>query len=195
MPAQKERFSQIRAGNIEPHWWVDFKREWTYAGANEEERAKMRSNKRKRSIDTSNSSGPYFTEVPQWGCSCPAFFRNRFLLCKHLVRQTVNTPNGKRRRLLRCGFERRTTSPFLILKDLDNNDNTSETQAVAQVAENYDVDSFPDSYDVEAGEDPDEEACIYVESNWELFEQAFERIRSEKAANNWRHVGAMMKWS
>ena len=63
MPAQKEQFSQIRAGIIEPHWWVDFKKEWTYAGANNEERARLRSNKRKRIINIGGSNSSYFTEV------------------------------------------------------------------------------------------------------------------------------------
>ncbi|CAG8667339.1 9580_t:CDS:2 [Ambispora leptoticha] len=195
VPAQIDRFSQILNGIIEPCWWEDFKKEWIYAGASDEERAKIRSNKRKRSVDERDSNSLYFTEVAQWVCSCPAFFRNRFLLCKHLVRQTINTPNGKRRRLLRCGFKRRTMPPFLILNDLGTNDISPEAQAVAQVAENNIVDSFPDSYNANADEDPDEEARAYVESNWELFEQAFNRINSEKATNNWRHVSAMMKWS
>ncbi|CAG8759163.1 10802_t:CDS:1, partial [Cetraspora pellucida] len=55
------------------------------------------------------------------------------------------------------------------------------------------ADNSPDSYDINPGEDPNEEACLYIESNWELFTQAFERIHSEKSANNWLHVRAMMR--
>ncbi|CAG8457444.1 9552_t:CDS:2 [Cetraspora pellucida] len=170
-------------------------KEWTYAGANDEERARLHSNKRKRSINIGESNGPYFTEVARWVCSCLAFVKNRFFLCKHLVKQTINTSNGKRRCLLRCRFERRTTPPFLVLNDPDTGDTTSlETQDVAQIAETQVANGFLDSYNVNAEEDPEEKARTYVESNWKLFEQAFKRICSEKDANNWRHVGAMMKW-
>ncbi|CAG8717330.1 8425_t:CDS:2, partial [Cetraspora pellucida] len=165
-------------------------REWTYVGANDEEREKLRGNKRKRSIDIGESNSSYFTEVARWVCSCHTFVKNHFFLCKHLVRQTVNTSNKKRRRLLRCRFEHHTTPPFLTLIDPDTSDTTS--LKTAQIVEAH-ADGFSDSYNVNADEDPDKEAHTYVESNWELFKQAFRRICSEKAANNWRHIGAMMK--
>ena len=103
----------------------------------------------------------YFTDISRWVCSCPGFVRNRFLLCKHLVRQCVNTPDGKRRRLIRSEFERRTTPPFLII----NNLNTDIPDAqVVQVSETP-IDNSPDNHGIDIDEDPDEEARVYVESN------------------------------
>ncbi|CAG8438552.1 931_t:CDS:2, partial [Scutellospora calospora] len=75
------------------------------------------------------------------------------------------------------------------------NDEEQIKLQAAQIGETHVANSFLDSYIVDADEDPDEEARTYVESNWELFEQAFKKICSEKADNNWRHVSAMMKWS
>ncbi|CAG8691979.1 10260_t:CDS:1, partial [Cetraspora pellucida] len=119
---------------------------------------------------------------------------NHFLLCKHLVRQTVDTPNGKRRCLIRCKFTCHTTPPFLILNNHDTNKTTSpEVQAAVYTDETYVVNNFSSSYNADLDKNLDEEAYNYVEANWKLFKQAFERICSKKNANNWRQVSAMMK--
>jgi hypothetical protein len=34
--------------------------------------------------------GTYLTDIDKWVCSCPRFFKSRFLMCKHLIR-AVNT--------------------------------------------------------------------------------------------------------
>ncbi|CAG8565283.1 16687_t:CDS:2 [Cetraspora pellucida] len=75
-----------------------------------------------------------------------------------------------------------TTPLFLVLNDLGTNDTILlETQITEIHVDN----GFLNSYDANAEKDPDKEACTYIESNWELFEQAFRRICTKKAANNW----------
>ncbi|CAG8767311.1 17304_t:CDS:1, partial [Cetraspora pellucida] len=89
--------------------------------------------------------------------------------------------------LLKNDFERRTVPPFLVIKNLNSNgvaeDVLSITIASIEVPEYNDV------------ENPENDARSYVEENWPLFEQAIKRIRTERMANNWRHVCAMMEWS
>jgi hypothetical protein len=38
--------------------------------------------------EKSREAGQYYTDVKKWTCSCQSFLISRFLLCKHLVRET-----------------------------------------------------------------------------------------------------------
>lgn len=193
IPTQNDRLSQVLNSTISPCWWEAFKKEWNYLGASDERRIEMRvdkNNKGKKKLADPQSTdlpGSYFTEVSCWVCSCPAFVVSRFLMCKHLVRQVINMPNGTRRRLIREDFERRTTPPFLIIKNLDYDEFINSVPMTTTI--------FPSEAFDNINEDPEKEVRTYVEEKWPLIERAIKRIRTERSSNNWRHVRAMIDWS
>ena len=108
-------------------------------------------------------------------------------MCKHLVWQVINMPNGTRRRLIKEDFECRTTPPFLIIKDLNYDEFINPIPMTTAI--------FPSEAFDNINEDPEEEVRTYVEEKWPLIERAIKRIRTERSANNWRHVRAMIDWS
>ena len=61
-----ERFNNNREF---PSWWGAFKSEW------------------KKALDGDiESDDRYLTNVDTWICSCPAFIKNTYMVCKHLVK-------------------------------------------------------------------------------------------------------------
>ncbi|KAI8328622.1 hypothetical protein BC941DRAFT_406415 [Chlamydoabsidia padenii] len=58
----------------------------------------------------------YLTSLEQWVCTCPHFYRSRFLLCKHLVRLS---PHG-----FISPFEfytkRNLQSPFITMQSISD---------------------------------------------------------------------------
>ncbi|KAJ7818591.1 hypothetical protein B0H14DRAFT_2520386 [Mycena olivaceomarginata] len=40
--------------------------------------------------------GTYLTDIDKWVCSCPNFFKSRFLMCKHLIRAANTRLENKR---------------------------------------------------------------------------------------------------
>ncbi|CAG8552632.1 506_t:CDS:2 [Cetraspora pellucida] len=71
------------------------------------------------------------------------------------------------------------SSPDSYDIDININEDPNEAYDIEAAA-----DSSPDGYEINRDEDPNKEACAYIESNWELFTQAFEQICSERSANN-----------
>ncbi|CAG8450167.1 7922_t:CDS:1 [Cetraspora pellucida] len=143
-----------------------------------------------------DSAGSYFTDTTWWVCSCPFFVGSCFLLCKHLVRRVVNLPSGDRRKLIKSNFECCTMPPFLVIKDFINEDVMNSTLSASsttsvEVFETHNVDNIFNDNDLKNQDD----ACTFVESNWPLFEQAFKQVRTEKLANNWNYVRAVIKSS
>ncbi len=69
IPHQQRKFEQIFVVKREKaDWRKAFKREWKILA--------------KRTINN-----VYLTDISNWICGCPAFFTNRFLICKHLIQQ------------------------------------------------------------------------------------------------------------
>ncbi|KAF0556085.1 MULE transposase domain protein [Gigaspora margarita] len=200
IPAQKERLFQIVTGITEPWWWDDFKKAWNAAGTKDQSKNintdGPNKGKRKRSINekTTDLKSSYFTDINQWVCSCPAFLKSRFLVCKHLVQQVFIMPNGQRQRLIRDNFKRHTTPPFLVLKDYEVDKITPINSSIVPFEIETNINCKSHNI-INIDEDLEEEARSYVESNWALFEQAIKRIEAEKSANNWRQVRAIMESS
>ena len=66
MPKVEADFKLLAQGLKKPKWWGEFTKEWVQA-----------SNKA--------LNGSYETNTTTWTCSCPAYMRSRFLICKHLI--------------------------------------------------------------------------------------------------------------
>ncbi|CAG8624469.1 3793_t:CDS:1 [Cetraspora pellucida] len=99
-------------------------------------------------------------------------------------------PDGTRRRLVKDDFERQTTPLFLVIKNFNCNEDTENILPITVTPI-----EVPEYIDVDVVDYPEDKARFYVEENWPLFEQAFKHICTERTANNWRHVCAMMEWS
>ena len=70
MPKVEADHNLLLTGRKKPTWWHDFTKEWAHASIH----------------DAQNS---YVTNAGTWTCSCPAYLRSRFLLCKHLIAGTA----------------------------------------------------------------------------------------------------------
>lgn len=95
-------------------WQEDFKAEWKQKSSSDETRLLLeklrleamnpKSTKAKTDRNTrldwireafEQEAGTYHTSVQKWTCSCPSYLLNRFLLCKHLVREVNElSPTG-----------------------------------------------------------------------------------------------------
>ncbi|KAJ7247186.1 hypothetical protein B0H12DRAFT_986192, partial [Mycena haematopus] len=83
-------------------WQVDFKVAWLDMGRKDEHRLVEKQLKwlktdrntkgreehlRLLEEEETREAGTYLTDLENWTCSCPSYPKNRFLLCKHLVRE------------------------------------------------------------------------------------------------------------
>ncbi|KAL3688896.1 hypothetical protein R1sor_015205 [Riccia sorocarpa] len=71
--------TQFLRGREFPVWWRKFKRTW-----------------RKLLIRDHSEVGFYRTDLTRWSCSCPAFVKAKYLLCKHLVRGFVEEHRSRK---------------------------------------------------------------------------------------------------
>ncbi|CAG8495608.1 11060_t:CDS:2 [Scutellospora calospora] len=133
------RQNAIVTGVITPWWWDDFKKAWNTADTKDQNININVKGKRKRSINkkTTDSKSSYFTDINCWVCSCPAFLGNNFI--------------------------RRTTPPFLVLKDYESDRVTPDTSSIVPFEMETNINNM--SYSIDIDEDLEEEARFYVESN------------------------------
>jgi hypothetical protein len=68
MPHNEIMYNKYQNGREKVSWRKDFKKHW-------------------KDLTKRELSGElYYTNTDQWICSCPAFLKDRFFLCKHLVK-------------------------------------------------------------------------------------------------------------
>ncbi|CAG8737063.1 659_t:CDS:2, partial [Cetraspora pellucida] len=73
--------------------------------------------------------------------------------------------------------------------DLNSNEVIENTLSMTATTS---IESFESVVDID--EDPEEDACSYIETTWPLVEQAMKRIHDKRSANNWCHLRSMIEW-
>jgi hypothetical protein len=135
-----------------PSWRRQFKKTWREL---------------ERRDTTSSDYDTYRPDYKRWVCTCPSFFKSRFLVCKHLVQLVQRVPTS-----FFLEVKRRRSTPFWVhpkLKplvseeddDAQNSANRGPHQAQTDSADSYELGCGSgggiDDDDEGAGNDDDEE--------------------------------------
>ena len=99
-------------------WWRDFKKEWQIL--------------EKRQI-TLPINDAYRPKINKWTCTCPAFLKSRFLICKHLIQHVEHVLP-----MFFLEVKRHRTAPFWRHRALKLNQNPTIDEGGAEVVDEED---------------------------------------------------------
>ena len=101
IPHNEIMYDKYQKGREKVAWRKDFKKHW-------------------KNLATKEISGElYYTNTDQWICSCLAFLKDRFFLCKHLVKLVNNTTTSE----FFNNIQRQGIYPFLGMISKEQNEN------------------------------------------------------------------------
>ena len=101
IPHNEIMYDKYQKGREKVAWRKDFKKHW-------------------KNLATREISGElYYTNTDQWICSCLAFLKDRFFLCKHLVKLVNNTTTSE----FFNNVQRQGIYPFLGMISKEQNEN------------------------------------------------------------------------
>jgi hypothetical protein len=111
---------------------------------------------------TSSDYDTYRPDPKRWVCTCPSFFKSRFLICKHLIQEVERVPT-----IFFLEVKRRRTTPFWQhprLRPLNSEDDPREeaasnadTEGPGMTGNRSQSQHNDDDVDFDAGNDDDDE--------------------------------------
>ena len=101
IPHNEIMYDKYQKGREKVAWRKDFKKHWKNLATKE------------------ISEELYYTNTDQWICSCLAFLKDRFFLCKHLVKLVNNTTTSE----FFNNIQRQGIYPFLGMISKEQNEN------------------------------------------------------------------------